>query len=67
MSRCGVLIQQSDARMNGDKQRYNEQQEHNTDIYTIRVTSQSSLSDGLSESTGVDARLRVRRQWPEIT
>ena len=28
MSRCGVLNQQSDARLNEDKQRYNEQQEH---------------------------------------
>jgi len=36
--------------------------EHNTDIHSIRATSYS----GLSESTGVDARLRVR-QWPEIT
>ena len=35
----GVLNHQSDARMNEDKQQYNEQQEHNTDIYTIRATS----------------------------
>ena len=59
---CGVLSYSSDAWVTEDKQRCNSNKKHNPDISNIWATSYSSLS----ESTGVDARLRVR-QWPEIT
>ena len=49
MFRCGVLIQQSDARVNEDKQRYNEQQR--TQYRYLQYTS-----DQLFRSLGVDWR-----------
>jgi len=56
VSRCGVLIQQSDARMNEDKQRYNEQQR--TQYRYLHYTS-DQLVRSLGRSLGVDWRGRA--------